>query len=81
MEHITGKKVVHRDLALRNCLLSSNNQVKVADMGLSRALTQDGANYTMVGKLEWFPVFASFDFLSSPFASDDNVVANGYSQY
>jgi serine/threonine protein kinase len=38
MCHVAALKVVHRDLALRNCLLGLNNVVKVADFGLGRAM-------------------------------------------
>jgi hypothetical protein len=42
MGHVAALKVVHRDLALRNCLLGVNNVVKVADFGLGRAMAAAG---------------------------------------
>ena len=36
MAHLTQCRVIHRDLASRNVLLTSSNNCKVADFGLSR---------------------------------------------
>eukprot|EP00041_Stephanoeca_diplocostata_P030751 m.938596 g.938596 ORF g.938596 m.938596 type:complete len:694 (+) comp23820_c0_seq3:212-2293(+) len=36
MVYVASKRVVHGDLAARNCLLHVNNQVKLADFGWSR---------------------------------------------
>lgn len=38
MNYLTGKKVVHGDLACRNVLLADMNTVKITDFGLSRQL-------------------------------------------
>eukprot|EP00912_Choanoflagellata_sp_UC4_P000424 UC4_evm3s261 len=40
MEHIGKHHFVHRDLALRNCLLDAYLNVKISDFGLTRALSQ-----------------------------------------
>ncbi|XP_065842944.1 tyrosine-protein kinase receptor torso-like [Oscarella lobularis] len=42
MEYLTGKGVVHRDLACRNVLVCEDNLLKVSDFGLARAVYEDG---------------------------------------
>ena len=41
--YLSGKGVVHRDLACRNVLVMSDHLLKVADFGLARAVNDDGA--------------------------------------
>jgi len=36
MEYLETKKIVHRDLALRNILMKSRNEVKICDFGLAQ---------------------------------------------
>ncbi|KAA0712546.1 Inactive tyrosine-protein kinase 7 [Triplophysa tibetana] len=36
MEHLSNQRFVHRDLATRNCLISSKRHVKVSALGLSK---------------------------------------------
>lgn len=38
MVYISSKQLVHRDLATRNCLVSTGLVVKIADFGMSRNL-------------------------------------------
>ena len=38
MKYLATLKFIHRDLATRNCLVGSNNEVKIADFGMSRSL-------------------------------------------
>eukprot|EP01117_Protostelium_nocturnum_P021037 TRINITY_DN997_c0_g1_i2.p1 TRINITY_DN997_c0_g1~~TRINITY_DN997_c0_g1_i2.p1 ORF type:complete len:1328 (+),score=430.37 TRINITY_DN997_c0_g1_i2:1731-5714(+) len=55
MLHLHLEKVIHRDLAVRNILLTKFNEPKVADFGLSRQLDTQAASVTNseVGPLKW----------------------------
>ncbi|PRP82637.1 putative leucine-rich repeat receptor-like protein kinase [Planoprotostelium fungivorum] len=56
MLHLHKEKIIHRDLAVRNILLSQSLQVKVADFGLSREQgNTDGASQTQstIGPVKW----------------------------
>lgn len=59
MEYITSQRFVHLDLAARNCLLHSNNVVKVADFGLCRPYNE-GKDYWLMTEtlklaVKWIP--------------------------
>ncbi|GFR26094.1 hypothetical protein TNCT_687572 [Trichonephila clavata] len=48
--YLHDKFVIHRDLSLKNILLTKNMQAKIADFGLSTNLSEpDEVKYTMVG--------------------------------
>lgn len=47
MAHLTAQRLVHMDLAARNCLLAHANVVKVADFGLTRKL-DPGTNHLVL---------------------------------
>jgi len=56
MSYIEQRKIVHRDVAARNLLVSGahpNYIVKVSDFGLSKSVTEHGSYYIQTGK---FPV-------------------------
>ena len=38
MKYLASRNFIHRDLAIRNCLVGSDLQMKIADFGLSRSL-------------------------------------------
>lgn len=35
MAYLESRKIIHRDIAARNCLLGSKDEVKISDFGLS----------------------------------------------
>lgn len=45
LSYLESKKYVHRDIAARNVLVSSETSVKLADFGLSRWMGQDQSYY------------------------------------
>ena len=57
MKYLADKKCVHRDLAARNCMLDDTLNVRVADFGLTRSVSEKG--YYRTDKdalpLDWMP--------------------------
>jgi len=59
MLHLGKERIVHKDLAARNVLLSENFTAKVADFGLSRLSTSDSSEVnslfssSSIGPLKW----------------------------
>lgn len=51
LSYLESKKFVHRDIAARNCLVSSHNCVKLADFGLSRWIEDRSYYEASKGKL------------------------------
>lgn len=47
MGYLEQKRFLHRDLACRNVLLTTNNKIKIGDFGLMRALPQQDDCYVM----------------------------------
>ncbi|EEC19721.1 tyrosine kinase receptor, putative, partial [Ixodes scapularis] len=69
MEFLASKRIVHRDLAARNILLLSKQQVKIADLGLSRDAYEEGLyRKTTGGRLpvRWMAVESLSHFTYTP---------------
>lgn len=62
MLHLHMEKVIHRDLAVRNILLTAHLEPKVSDFGMSRQVSSDDASKTQsdVGPLKWMAPECSF---------------------
>ena len=52
MEYISSQRIVHMDLALRNCLLHTHSLVKLADFGVAHVYDEGSDGYTLRGKLK-----------------------------
>ena len=59
MAYITECRIVHLDLAARNCLVHSNTTMKIADFGLSRNYNEGLNGWKLKGKMKvpfkWCP--------------------------
>ncbi|XP_062498996.1 tyrosine-protein kinase receptor TYRO3-like [Corticium candelabrum] len=55
MEYLAGKRIIHRDLATRNCMIDWDLNLRVADFGLSSVLAA-GKDYYRSGKRRPLPV-------------------------
>ena len=62
MKYLADQKCVHRDLAARNCMLDETLNVRVADFGLTRSLTEKGYYKMLKSRtdkqglpLDWMP--------------------------
>lgn len=62
---MASKGLVHRDLAARNILVAQDDQIKVADFGLSRHVTYEGGTYRANGPrklpIKWMSPEAIYD--------------------
>ena len=61
MDYLEERRLVHRDLALRNILLASQRRAKISDFGLSRAVGTE-SDYYRASKggrwpVKWFVCF------------------------
>jgi len=53
MYHLHQERIVHRDLACRNVLLSKDNEPKITDFGMSRHTGSSNTTKSDVGPLKW----------------------------
>uniref|UniRef100_A0A673MJB9 Inactive tyrosine-protein kinase 7 n=1 Tax=Sinocyclocheilus rhinocerous TaxID=307959 RepID=A0A673MJB9_9TELE len=64
MEHLSNQRFVHKDLAARNCLISSKRQIKVSALGLSKDVYNSSEYYHYRQSwipLRWLPSEAVFE--------------------
>lgn len=54
MAYLQSKKIVHRDLALRNILVESDDCVKISDFGLAQTVEND--YYRMINAQRQLPI-------------------------
>ncbi|WAQ99727.1 FGFR3-like protein, partial [Mya arenaria] len=65
MEYLEQKKILHCDLAARNILLTTNQQAKVCDFGLSKILMEDKDYYRRQNMERTIPIYWLDEQLSS----------------
>ena len=57
--YLAAHRIVHRDVAARNCLVAEDGTVKLGDFGLSKRLPKDKTLYEKNGRellpLKWMP--------------------------
>ncbi|XP_057315127.1 uncharacterized protein LOC130656312 [Hydractinia symbiolongicarpus] len=71
MEYLASKNLVHRDLAARNVLVGEDQIAKVADFGLTRAVSSDLIYMTSKSRklpVKWMSVEAIFDQVFTTFS-------------
>lgn len=64
MEYLEKVRFVHRDLAARNVLVVDEENVKISDFGMSRAIGT-GSEYYRVRGIDLVPFCQQFPFLIS----------------
>ena len=63
MNYLESRRLIHRDLASRNCLVASNELVKISDFGMSRILDVGEDQYISSGgkiPVRWMPMESIF---------------------
>lgn len=74
MAHLTAQRLVHMDLAARNCLLAHCNVVKVADFGLTRKVdpgTREKSLRRCAMFLAWCEVLLQHEFMVNVSSRDE----------
>lgn len=49
--HLASKRLVHMDLAARNVLVGKNNLLKIADLGLTHSMCDEGSYYILPNRI------------------------------
>ena len=63
LNYLHSKEYIHRDIACRNCLVSSSRTVKIGDFGMTRRVYDDGSYvFTRRGELPFIVLFYILSF-------------------
>jgi AXL receptor tyrosine kinase len=78
MDYVSRQGIVHRDLATRNCMLTSDANIKISDFGLARVL-EEGKDYYRMGQssampIRWMAPESITDFV---FTTESDIVRGG----
>ena len=80
MKYLAALKFIHRDLATRNCLVSRNNQIKVADLGVNMKLYQ--SDYYCIRGNKFLPIrWMATECFSGKFSEKSDVWAFGVTMW
>uniref|UniRef100_A0A0K0EH97 Tyrosine-protein kinase n=1 Tax=Strongyloides stercoralis TaxID=6248 RepID=A0A0K0EH97_STRER len=55
LDYLHEMKIIHRDVALRNCLVCENEQCKISDFGLSSEESDSALNKDCKVPIKWMP--------------------------
>ena len=80
MKYLSALGFVHRDLAIRNCLIGKNNVIKVADLGVNMKLYQ--SNYYRIRGNKLLPIrWMATECFSGKFSEKSDIWAFGVTMW